>query len=147
MLDMHVEEIRPQTCPELSAQLAAAGLPVDDLVLPGRRFFRFWDNHAEPIGFAGHEALGPHGALLRSLVVMPGQRGRGLARPMVGWLLDQLRREGATEAWVLTTTIADFATRLGFVQVDRAQAPPSLRATRQFSALCPASAVLLRKSL
>ncbi|MBC7950211.1 MAG: GNAT family N-acetyltransferase [Rhodospirillaceae bacterium] len=146
-MEMHVEEIRPQTCPELAAELAAAGLPVDDLILPGRRFFRFWDNHAEPIGFVGMEALSPDAALLRSLVVVPNHRKRGLARPMTVWLLGRLRGEGVTEAWVLTTTIADFAMRLGFARVERGDAPACIRATRQFRDLCPASAVLLRKSL
>lgn len=146
-MEMHVEEIRPQSCPELAAGLAAAGLPVDDLILPGRRFFRFWDGHAEPIGFAGVEALGPQAALLRSLVVVPAQRGRGFARPMVEWQIGQLRGEGVTEAWILTTTIAEFATRLGFERVERAEAPEAIRATRQFRDLCPASAVLLYRKL
>ncbi|MBC7907957.1 MAG: GNAT family N-acetyltransferase [Rhodospirillaceae bacterium] len=146
-MEMHVEEVRPQTCPELAAELASAGLPVDDLILPGRRFFRFWDGHAEPMGFIGVEALDADAALLRSLVVVPGQRGRGLARPMTGWLLNQLRGEGVTEIWVLTTTIAEFVARMGFDRVERADAPAVLRATRQFSDLCPASAVLLHKTL
>lgn len=144
---MHVEEIRPQCCPELAAELAAAGLPVDDLILPGRRFFRVWDIHAEPVGFIGVEALPQGEALLRSLVVVPAQRKRGWGRSMIEWLLDRLNGEGVTDAWVLTTTVVDLALRLGFRRVDRARVPAQIRATRQFSALCPASAVLLHKKL
>lgn len=142
-----VEEVRPETCPGLTEALAQAGLPVADLGQSGARFFRFWTAEGEPIGFAGAEPCGPGAVLLRSLVVLPAQRGRGWAVRMTRWLLDALARAGITDAWLLTTTIPDLAARLGFARVPRDQAPAPVRASRQFATLCPASAVLMHRRL
>jgi N-acetylglutamate synthase-like GNAT family acetyltransferase len=46
---------------------------------------------------------------------------------------------------VATTDAAPFFDWLGFAPVSREAAPDALRRTRQFSALCPASAVLMRR--
>lgn len=148
MLDesaMVVEEVTAAGCPDLAATLAAAGLPVDDLAEPGRRFFQFWTPDGAPIGFIGAEPCGPGAALLRSLVVLPGQRGRGWSAAMTEWLLTGLAAAGITDAWLLTTTIAELAGRLGFAPTPRDRAPAGLRASRQFANLCPASAVLMHR--
>lgn len=150
MLDpasMMVEEITPGTCPDLAAVLMAAGLPADDLEYPGRRFFRFWTPDAVPVGFIGVEECGEGAVLLRSLVVLPQQRGRGWSQAMVAWLLDKLTGAGIRDVWMLTTTIASLAERMGFVRQSRERASPALRASRQFATLCPASAVLLHRRL
>ncbi|MEI7606658.1 MAG: GNAT family N-acetyltransferase [Rhodospirillaceae bacterium] len=132
--------------PELAEQLRAAGLPTDDLAEPRRRFFRFGDRHDGLVGFIGWEC--PDGAaLLRSLVVAPTQRGRGWSRVMIGWALLRLAESGATDAYILTSTIEPLAIKLGFRTVERAQAPSSIRASRQFASLCPATATLLHRCL
>ena len=66
---------------------------------------------------------------------------------MIGWALLQLAESGATDAYILTTTIAPLAIKLGFQTIERAQAPVSIRASRQFATLCPATAHLLHRSL
>ena len=132
--------------PELAEHLRAAGLPTDDLTEPGRRYFRFSDQHDGLIGFIGWEC--PDGAaLLRSLVVTPIRRGCGWGRTMIGWALRRLAESGATDAYILTTTIEPLAIKLGFRAVARAQAAASIRASRQFASLCPAIAQLLHRSL
>ena len=140
-----IDEV-PGSDPGLAATLAAAGLPVHDLAEPGRTFFRFTDGD-RLAGYIGWEPLGAGAVLLRSLVVDPGMRGRGLGAVMTRWALDRLGELGFTDAWALTTTIEALAVRLGFETVDRAAAPPAIRQSRQFAALCPASAVLLRKAI
>jgi arsenate reductase len=56
-------------------------------------------------------------------------------------------REGAATAWLLTTTAADFFGSLKFKRRARDEAPAAILATRQATSLCPASAVLMSKSL
>ncbi len=58
--------------------LTLAGLPVDDLTSPGRQFFSF-SHQGVDVAFGGLEGEG-RDRLLRSLVVLEGQRGRALAR-------------------------------------------------------------------
>jgi len=131
---------------ELVATLAAAGLPVDDLAEPGRHFFRFRD-HGRLIGFVGWEEAGDGCALLRSLVVVPTERGHGRGRVISAWALLRLAEVGVGDAYVLTNTAEALVLGLGFARVDRAAAPAGIRASRQFAGLCPASAALMHRSL
>lgn len=146
MTGVSVREVAAATCPELSAELAAAGLPVDDLGEPGRRFFRFAGADGERIGFVGAEAAG-NAVLLRSLVVVPPCRGKGWGARILGWAEAAMAAEGFVEAYALTTTIAPLLARWGWERIERAEAPPAIRDSRQFAGLCPASAVLMRHPL
>lgn len=140
-----IEEV-PGGDPDLAAALVAAGLRDDDLREAGRQFFRFTDD-GRLIGFVGWETGTETEVLLRSLVVVPAQRGKGWGRAMAEWALTRLAELGFTDAYMLTTSIEALALRLGFNRLERASAPAWVRQTRQFATLCPASAVLLHRSL
>ncbi|MGE5478277.1 MAG: GNAT family N-acetyltransferase [Bacteroidales bacterium] len=140
-----IEEI-PGTAPDLAAMLSEAGLPTDDLAEPGRRFFRFSEG-GRTVGFIGWEAGEGGHALLRSAVVTPTRRGHGDGSQIIRWALTRLAELGFTDAWILTTTIEALAARLGFARADRAQAPGTIRHSRQFAQLCPSTAVLLHRRL
>lgn len=130
---------------ELRRALMAENLPADDLLEPGRHFFRFSDAQGL-IGFIGWEAEGDT-ALLRSLVVPPSRRGRGWGRILIQWALLRLAESGATDAYLLTTGIDRLASKLGFAVIDRAEAPPPIRTSRQYATLCPSSAIVMHRSL
>ncbi|MBP1807710.1 arsenic resistance N-acetyltransferase ArsN2 [Rubellimicrobium aerolatum] len=130
---------------DLRAALAAERLPTDDLTEPGRTFLRLVREGAT-LGFGGYERHGD-AALLRSLVVLPAARGQGLGGEAVRLLLHQAAEEGARHAYLLTTSAVPFFERLGFVRVERASAPEAIRASRQAASLCPASAILMARTL
>jgi len=132
--------------PGLAAALQAAGLPGDDLTEPHRSFFAFATRTGERVGYGGFERTGPD-VLLRSLVVLPQARHRGIGRQMLALLLRRAFDEGGREAWLLTTTAASFFERAGFRPIERTAAPAAILASRQATALCPASAVLLTRSI
>jgi arsenate reductase len=138
------EPIEPGS-PGLSAALAAAGLPIDDLGQPGRVFFRFHESE-ETVGFGGYEPFGSD-VLLRSIVVLPPCRGQGFGQDIVALLARRARDSGARRAFLLTTTARSFFERLGFRVIERASAPAAILATREASALCPATAPLMMKAL
>lgn len=140
-----IEEV-PGSNRGLVAALAEAGLPTDDLTQPGRTFFRFRE-HGQLIGFVGWERVDESAVLLRSLVVVPAERGRGAGEALARWALTRLAELGFTEAWLLTTTIDLLALRLGFDRRDRADAPDAIRQSRQFAGLCPSSAALFHRSI
>ncbi|UVC06672.1 GNAT family N-acetyltransferase [Rhizobium sp. TH2] len=131
--------------PDFHAALMEEGLPTDDLAEAGRTFFRITDG-PETVGYGGFELHGEH-ALLRSMVIDPERRGRGLGGIAVDLLLGKARAAGACEAYLLTLSAASFFERLGFARIDRAVAPATILATRQAASLCPASAVLLHREL
>ncbi|WCK05703.1 arsenic resistance N-acetyltransferase ArsN2 [Agrobacterium tumefaciens] len=130
---------------DLQAALQGAGLPVDDLEQTGRTFFRFADQ-GQIVGFGGLEPYGDC-ALLRSVVVLPDQRGRGYGEAISRRLLDEAGRGGARTVYLLTEGAAAFFEHLGFAKVDRATAPAVILQTRQAASLCPASAGLFAKSI
>ena len=142
---MGTQEITPDapSWAAFEAALRAAGLPVADLADPGQRFFSFADGAA----FGGFAQAGPV-ILLRSLVVAPDHRGRGLGgrRSPLSW--PSPAGAAPTSAWLLTTDAQGFFARHGFAEVNRGMAPPAVAASSQFTGLCPASAVLMcRKPL
>ncbi|EJC85620.1 acetyltransferase, N-acetylglutamate synthase [Rhizobium leguminosarum bv. trifolii WSM2297] len=129
---------------DLRTALQAAQLPTDDLDEDGRSFFQFTDRSAT-IGYGGLEHYGDC-ALLRSLVVLPQQRGHGYGEAITRQLLVQATRGGADTIYLLTDSAIPFFERLGFARVDRATAPAAILQTRQATGLCPASAALLTKT-
>ena len=130
---------------ELAKALSVAGLPTADLGEPGRAFFRFRED-ASLIGFGGLEGEGAD-RLLRSLVVMPDRRGSGLGRAMLLLLEGEARRIGVDRLHLLTNTAAPFFRTNGYSDADRRSAPVLIAASREFTALCPASATYLVKAL
>lgn len=130
----------------LAPALQHAGLPADDLSEPGRRFFAYATASGERVGYGGYECLG-RDVLLRSLVVLPSARHRGLGGGMLALLLRRAYDDGGRNAWLLTTTAAPFFERNGFKPVERDAAPASILATRQAAELCPAGAGLLKRSI
>lgn len=140
-------QLEPVTGADAGLQdaLQAARLPTDDLNESGRAFFRFADQ-GETVGFGGLEQYGED-ALLRSVVVLPPQRGKGYGEAMTQRLLDQAAAEGVRTVYLLTESAAAFFEHLGFARVDRATAPSAILQTRQAASLCPASAALLAKTI
>ena len=88
---------------------------------------------------AALEVLGED-ALLRSVAVDAATRGTGLGLAITRATLDRARDRGVRRIFLLTETAPDFFSRFGFVDVDRAFVPPSIRGTVEFARACPASA-------
>lgn len=129
----------------LADALLGAALPVDDLQRPGRRFFRF-ASAGTVVGYGGFELYG-HDALLRSIVVLPEARGRGMGAAIVERLVAEVAAAGATRAYLITTTATAFFERHGFRAIDRSAAPPAILATAQAAEICSTTAPLLMRTL
>lgn len=140
------EEVSGQDLAALAAALGVAGLPADDLHDPGRLFWRFRDPAGQVAGYAGLECYGAE-ALLRSVVVIDTHRGMGLGRAISEAALRKAATCDARRVWLLTNTAADFFEKLGFTPCDRSAAPAAIKATREFSTLCPDTAALLCRPL
>jgi N-acetylglutamate synthase-like GNAT family acetyltransferase len=125
--------------------LAASNLPVADLAEPGRAFFRFDDDDGL-VGYGGLEGSGAD-RLLRSLLVVANRRGDGLGRVILGLLEAEARELDVARLHLLTTTAAPFFAANGYAAADRTTAPALIASSREFTALCPASAAYLVKAL
>lgn len=120
--------------------LQQAGLPTKDL--PGHTILHGGYEDNELVGIIGLESYGST-ALLRSLVVSPKARGNGIGKSLVQELSNEARKEGISELWLLTETAPSFFAKLGFSTRNRMDAPECIRASSEFSALCPDTAICM----
>ena len=144
MMGLTATRLEPSELLGLARSLHAANLPSADLADAGRLFFRFEADSL--VGFGGLEGEGAD-RLLRSIVVLADRRGHGLGQALVATLERQARDLGVKNLHLLTTPAAPFFRALGYVDADRGAAPPTVAASREFTALCPASATYLVKAL
>lgn len=128
--------------PAMRHLLKRADLPHDDFETHLAHFLtaREGDKLA---GMVGLEIAGRF-ALLRSLVVPGAFGGLGLGKGLCRLILEHGRTMGLNGVYLLTTTVPDFFKKLGFETVEREDAPAEIRATAEFSSLCPASAICMR---
>lgn len=134
----------PET--EVRRLLAESGLTTADLadhLLP--HFFGCGPRDAMS-GVVGIELFGET-ALLRSLAVAPSYRRAGLGSRLVAHAEHYAAELGVRSLYLLTITAEEFFRRHGYVRIDRTEAPPAIRATREFSDLCPSSSTLMVKPL
>jgi amino-acid N-acetyltransferase len=98
------------------------------------------------VATAALEASGEH-ALLRSVAVSEAWRTRGLGRALVEQVVAQATARGIDGLYLLTMTAEAYFPRFGFARVERTAVPPRVARTVEFTSACPASAVVMYKSL
>lgn len=98
------------------------------------------------IGSAGMEKIGRYG-LLRSVAVHNEYQKTGIGKQLFDKALEMAREDYIQEVWLLTTTADRYFERQGFERVERAKAPPEIQAIPQFTTLCAATAVVMRKRI
>jgi amino-acid N-acetyltransferase len=141
--------IRPATTADVAlirGWLEADSLPVADVTTSAAIEFLVALEGGEPVGAVGLERFGSTG-LLRSLVVAAPHRGAGHGTALVEALERRAAESGIERLALLTTTAAGFFAARGYAVTDRAALPDALLASREFSALCPASATCLARRL
>jgi amino-acid N-acetyltransferase len=141
--------IGPATAAQFEAGrewLGAAGLPIQDLAPTHAADFLFATANGNPAGMIGLERFG-HVGLLRSLIVDSASRGAGIGSKLVAALEATATQAGIAELWLLTVDADRYFESFGYAACGRDAAPDAIRATAEFSSLCPDSAVLMRKRL
>lgn len=138
--------VSPPRMTDVLQLLKGAGLPYQDIDASLLAHFFALTRHGETVGIAGVEPHGPDG-LLRSLVVRDTSRGSGLGRDLVAEAERRAAESGIETLYLLTDTAAGYFRRFGYQDWPRVAAPPAIRHTREFSALCPDDAAFMRKRL
>jgi len=128
------------------ALLQVAELPIEDLTESHLEHFFMAGLPESPVGLVGLELFGRH-ALLRSLVVDPRFRATGIGSRLVEHAEAHARAHGVESIYLLTTTADGFFIARGYVHAERSTAPESIRGTREFASLCPASSAFMIKHL
>lgn len=128
------------------ALLAAAKLPTEDLTAAHCEHFFHTGPAAAPEGLVGLEIFGEV-ALLRSLVIPESRRGAGAGSQLLAHAEAHARAQGVKQLYLLTTTAEGFFAKRGYARTPRETAPAAIRATREFSGICPASSAFMFKKI
>ncbi|MGQ0579271.1 MAG: arsenic resistance N-acetyltransferase ArsN2 [Betaproteobacteria bacterium] len=146
-LDTSIAAASEKDLGEVVVLLEAASLPAEDLDRSSMaNFLVAHSGTARVIGAIGVERYG-RAALLRSLVVAPDYRNRGLGAQLVVELEARCRALAVTDLFLLTTTARDFFARQRYHATERGSVPVAVRGAAEFTRLCPDSAVCMTKSL
>lgn len=141
--------IRTSTRKDLSAidgLLAASKLPALESDVFQPEDFRVAEEGRSTLGAIGIERYETDG-LLRSLVVTPQARGRGIGESLVSEIENHARAIGLRSLYLLTTTADKFFDKLEYDVIPRGDMPATVQQSSEFSTLCPASAVCMHKTL
>lgn len=129
------------------ALLVASELPLDGLTdhFPGG-YVVARRAEGDLVGVAGVEVFGDAG-LLRSVAVAASLRGTGLGRALVEDRVQWASLRGLGTLYLLTSTAADFFARLGFERVARESVRDAVRASLEFTSVCPVSATVMAREM
>jgi amino-acid N-acetyltransferase len=117
------------------ALLAEAGLPTRDLTPASLADFVAASDGVRVIGAVAMERYG-HVGLVRSLVVAPAYRGKGVGAALVDAIEEGARTQGIGRVALLTETAQPFFEQRGYVAVPRASAPATVRGSSEIALLC-----------
>ena len=141
----HIERARPDDAQEVLGLLARNLLPLDGLLdhLATTLVVR---QNGQIIGSAALEVY-PDGALLRSVAVAPEAQGRGLGHQLTAAAIRMAEALNVPAIYLLTTTAERYFPKFGFERIARTDTPATVQTSVEFTAACPSSAAVMRKSL
>lgn len=140
-----LRDAQPADLPAVLALLDRAHLPTAG-VADALPHFVIAEDGGRIVGAVGLELYGAS-ALLRSAAVEEGWRGCGVGRTLIDRALGVARDRGIADVFLLTTTAEHYFPRFGFSCVSRESVIQEVQGSIEFKEACPASAVVMRKSL
>ncbi len=144
-MNVQIERASDADRPSIVQLLRDAGLPIDGLVEHSSVAFVARDG-AAIVGCSALETYAD-GALLRSVVVAPAARGRGVGQRLTEAAVTLAQSVGMPAVYLLTTSAESYFPKFGFVPLPREHVPASVRQSIQFRSACPASAIVMWKPL
>ena len=135
----------PQDLPSIANLLREAGLPGEGLAacLDTCLVVR---QRKSIVGAAALEIYGPAG-LLRSVVVAPQVRGRGLGLRLTTAALELARHHRVRTVYLLTRNASEFFSRIGFTPVLQRDVAQAVRQSAEFGGGSPDDAVVMQSVL
>jgi amino-acid N-acetyltransferase len=142
---LEVRTAEEKDLPAVLSLLGRADLPTEG-VADAFSHFIVAESEGRLIGAVGMELYGGS-ALLRSAAVEESWRGSGVGRVLVDRALELARQHRIEDVYLLTTTAEHYFPKFGFACVSRDAVAEGVRSSVEFQTACPASAVVMRKSL
>lgn len=96
------------------------------------------------MGCCAFESYPPH-VLIRSVAVDPKHQGKKIGQELLERVLRHAKAIGAETAYLLTTTAEGYFPRFGFKPIQRSHVPMAVQQSKEFTSICPTSAMMMRK--
>ena len=130
---------------EVCSLLQSESLPTIDIAKGLPHFFvKIIDE--EVVGSIGMEHYGQSG-LLRSMIVNPAFRIKGIANQLVNQMTLYAKGLGVKKLFLITNTAEDYFQSLGFMKIPREEVEKEVLQSKEFNGLCPASSAIMMKQL
>jgi amino-acid N-acetyltransferase len=142
---IQIRNAAPSDIRQVVELLQSGQLPTEDL-RPDLENFWIAEAEGKAVGLIGLDLYVPFG-LLRSMIVLPQERSKGIASRLVEQVEARGKELGLTDLFLITNTAADYFTRKNFRQIDRFALPASVGTSREMNGLCPASSMIMHKSI
>ena len=144
-LDIIINSASPAAYETVVALLSAAGLPTEDL---RKDLTNFWIAEAKDkaIGVIGMDLYPPY-AFLRSMTVVAEYRSNGIASRLVEQVEQHAKNQGLSELYLITNTAETYFSKKGFHAISKEAVPATVASSAEMNGLCPASSVIMRKSI
>lgn len=127
----------------IKSVLKSNELPYEDLETSNVELFLTYEN-SDFVGVIGLEKFDDAG-LLRSMAIAENFRNKGYGKKVCQKLTDYSENIGIKELYLLTCTAEDFFAKIGFEVISREDIPDSIKTTKEFSSLCPCSAICMKR--
>jgi amino-acid N-acetyltransferase len=121
--------------------LKASSLPADDLNYKRDLLVGYYEGDAL-VGTGGLEIHGDH-ALLRSLSVKMGIRGKSVGTTITEFLIEEAKKKKLKGVYLLTERAKGFFEKKGFQEIGRDAVPDEVKASSEFSVVCAVTATVM----
>jgi len=98
------------------------------------------------IGVIGLEIIG-ESALLRSFAVNKSEQSKGIGLVLLNKLISLALLNNIKTLYLLTTTAEEYFLNYGFIKIRRESVPEGIKYTKEFSSICPDSAVCMMRKI
>jgi amino-acid N-acetyltransferase len=140
---MQISRAQEEKRSEIIDLLRNNNLPAADLPLKIDDFF-IADEKDKIVGVIGMERYESSG-LLRSMVVHSDYRNRNIAHALITALERKAIATGVSEIYLLTETADKYFGKKGYQVITRSEVPPEVQTSSEFSHVCPATAIVMKK--
>lgn len=125
--------------------LRSSALPADDLDYNRDLLVGYYEGD-ELVGTGGLEVYNSY-ALLRSLSVKMGIRGKAVGSTITEFLINEANKKNLKGVYLLTETAPGFFLKKGFRVVSREEVPAEVTRSEEFANLCSKSATVMALDL
>lgn len=125
--------------------LKSSGLPADDLNYQRDLLVGYYEGN-QLVGTGALEVYEQF-ALLRSLSVKLGIRGKSVGGTIASYLIDEATKRKLKSIYLFTETARGFFLKKGFVDTTREYVPLALQSSSEYAHVCPTSAAVMKLDL